>query len=115
MIFNLHEYNVTPDINKREELIIKVENNKIIYNDFNNDDEHIIGEIKKILISYKDDLLHAKDIKCSNYKGGRQKWITINCKEVCNESITLIGNTDNEEMAKLYDRIKNKLIFLLEN
>lgn len=115
MIIYLHEYNVTPDVNKKEELIIKVENGTIMYNGINNESDYMLDEIKKMLISYKNDLLQVKDIKCSNYKGGRQKQLKIHCKEVCDDEINLLGNTNNEDIAKLYGEIRNKLISLLEN
>lgn len=115
MIIYLHEYNVTPDVNKRNELIIKVEDNSITYNDINDENDYLANKIKEMLISYKDTLLHAKDIKFDNSKGGRQKQLSIYCEEICAEKIVLAGNTNNEEIAKLYDEIKNKLISLLEN
>lgn len=114
MIIYLHEYNVVPDMDKKDELILKVEDNKIIYNNLIIENMEKVNEMNKLLLSYKDTLLHLKDIKYSNSKGGRQKQLSIHCDSICCEKIVLLGNTNNEEIANFYSEFKNKVISLLE-
>lgn len=111
----LHEYNVTPDTNKRNELVIKIDNDAIIYDGINKSSEELLDQVKQLLNSHKDALLQSKNIKCSNHKGGRQQQLTIRYDKICDNPIVLIGNTDNAEIATLYNELKDQLISILNN
>lgn len=115
MNLSIHEYNVTPDINEKNKFSIQINNNIITYNDIKIENNEILDKINEILLSYKETLLILKNIHHSNYKGGRQKQLSIYCEDICNEKITLIGNTSNTEIAEFYNTFKNKIISLLEN
>lgn len=94
----LHKYNVTPNIDEKEELVLKIENDTIVYSDIEKENNQLINEIK-----------------ASSCKGGRQKQLSIYCEKDCNKQIVLVGNTDNKKTLKLYDKIKNQIIDLLKN
>lgn len=110
----LSEYNVLPKIEERDILAIKIEENSILLNGKTIDDTTILNKISDLLLSYKKKLLEIKDIKHSNYKGGRQSQLKIVSKEICEGEIFLIGNTSNTEIANFYIEFRNKLINLLK-
>ena len=107
----LYEYNITPNIENRNILLINVEEEKVTYNDKIIEDDSLIEELNEIIDNYKESLLKFNEIPHTNYKGGRQRSLKVN---VDGNVIALIGNTDNNEIANFYNEFKEKIITVIE-
>lgn len=112
MKMNLYEYNVTPNLENRNELLIKLEDSKITYNDKVISDDNIIDNVYEILDEFKQDLVKYSEIEHTNFKGGRQRRLKVTYDDV---EINLIGNTDNNEIANFYNEFKEKILNVINN
>ena len=110
----LYEYNVTPIIEKKDVLSIKIEDCKITYNGKQYESIEKENEVNNLLLSCKEKLLKLKNIEYSSYKGGRQEELRI-CYEADNKETVLMGNTSNAEISKFYNDFKNRVISILDN
>lgn len=110
----LNEYNVTPDIDDRNQVFVKIEDDKIVYGNKIYYNAEMIQRINNLLFSYKESILRIKDVKHSNYKGGRQQILKIHFKEIYDKPIIIFGNTDNEEVSNFYNKLKNEIMSVLE-
>lgn len=103
----IYEYNITPNVENRNELLINVEEDKVTYNDKVIENGELIAELNQIVENNKPTLLDFNEIQHSNYKGGRQRSLKV---EVDGVSIKLIGNTDNNQIANFYNDFKEEII-----
>ena len=58
MKMNLYEYNVTPNLENRNELLIKLEDSKITYNDKVISDDNIIDNVYEIFDELNKEKVH---------------------------------------------------------
>lgn len=111
MKMSLYEYNVTPNIENRNILLINVENDKVVYKDVTIEDNDLIYELKEFIAKNRESLLKYNEIEHSNFKGGRQRILTLNIDDT---EIKLIGNTDNNDIADFYNNFKEELINIID-
>ena len=113
MELNIYEYNVTPNLNERDPFNIQLLDNILRING------KIIEDVKKtiaivnLLEEYKSDIILIASERAGNYKGGRQKCLTVKF-ETDGEIYRVIGNTPSQDMANLYSKIKEKMIKIIE-
>ena len=112
MKIKLMEYNVTPNIDDRNEFNIIVDNEFIMYENQKITDVNKINEIINLLTEYKDIVIKLNNEGISNFKGGRQKFIKIKYED--SEFLEIVGNTPSVEMSNLYSEIKEKIINIIE-
>ena len=76
----------------------------------NDDDKY--NNIIDLIYNNMDDIKKLNMFNINTYKGGLQELITI---QIDSEKYVLIGNTDNQEMKRLYNNIKNKILKIIVN
>ena len=112
MKFKLSEYNVVPNVEERNAFCIQLIDDYLLYNKQKITDNNKIDEIKNMFMQYKDEVIKLNKEHISNYKGGRQKILSIQYEE--GNVLRINGNTPSIEMANLYSDLKNKLISIIE-
>ena len=112
MKLELREYNVTPDIEKRNDFYIRVEDEKIKYNRDVILDKEKISRIFSLLRNYKEDIIKITSEITHNSKGGRQQMMTIQYED--EKPFYLIGNTNREEMSNFYFKLEKEIIDIIK-
>ena len=107
----LYEYNVTPNIENRNILLINVEDDKVTFNDKVIENSKLIEELEEIVANNKNSLLAYNEIPHTNFKGGRQRNLKVNVDDI---EVKLIGNTENNEIANFYNDFKEQIITAIE-
>jgi hypothetical protein len=105
--FVLQEYYVSPNPDKRHEYTIVFENNTINFNGNIINDVDVINSIISIMNEFKERFEKTKTIQYSNYKGGLQENLSFVYDE---ERYSISGNTNSEEINKLYKEFKNAVV-----
>ena len=106
----IYEYNVTPNVNEKNEYSVILINDTLTINGNIIQDKNKILTIKKVLEENKEDIIALANEKAENYKGGRQKSLTVKFDD--NEKLySIIGNTPSKEMETLYTRITNETYY----
>ncbi len=113
MELKIYEYNVTPNVNEKNEFIVLLVNDKLTINGNNIEGENKIFAIKKLLEENKDNIIALSTEKIENYKGGSQKILTVKF-EVDGETYKIIGNTPSQEMSNFYTRIVTEIINIIK-
>ena len=104
MELRIFEYNVTPNVEERNEFGIYLVNDTLTMNGNNVDDENKVFAVKEVLKENKESIITLATGKIENYKGGRQKNLTVKF-DVDGETYRIIGNTPSQEMANFYTKI----------
>ena len=104
-LISILEYNVSRDY--RDRITYLVTNTQIQKNgeEIKEDLTNKISKIKNILNSKASEIEKISNSLQYNFKGGRQKRIHIEFNE---KKYHIIGNTNNEEAVKLYNKIKEE-------
>lgn len=112
MYIRIYEY----DVNKDEKNVLEIEaTSNIIY--FNGNIKNISNSfesknrIRNIINSNIEILENLQNLRISNYKGGRQKQMTIFAN---NKIYNILGNTDNENSVSIYNKLKEEIISIYE-
>ncbi len=112
MEIKIIEYNVARDIEKRDEFGLMVTPDKIIYQGESMTDKIKIDSIYNLIEENKSDIIRLCQERAQNFKGGRQMMFTIKNNDT-DEKYLLIGNTNLEEMANLYSKLKKEIINII--
>ena len=75
-------------------------------------DENKYNEIVKTIDSNIETIKKLNSENINSFKGGLQEIITI---QIDNSNYFAIGNTDNQEMKRLYNKMKEEIINILNN
>ena len=113
MELKLYEYNVTSNVNEKNEFSVLLINDTLTMNGNNIEDENKIFAMKKVLEENKENIITLANGNFENYKGGRQKFLTVKFEEG-GESYRIIGNTPSHEMADFYVRIVTEITNIIE-
>ena len=110
----LHEYNVTPDVTKREEVSIQIAGGTVLYNGKSAQSAEFAEDVEKLIASAKKPLMQCKGLQPASAKGGRQKMLAVTWEELGKDTITLFGNTNNQEVAAFYNELTKRIIAVVE-
>jgi len=110
----LHEYNVTPDVTKRDEVSIQIAGGSVLYNGKIAQSAQFATDMERLIDSAKKPLLQCKGLKPTEVKGGRQMMLAVTSEELGKDTITLFGNTDNPEVSAFYNELKRRVITVVE-
>ena len=107
----LSEYNVAFHAESRRPLHIAISDDEMHvtnYSSKNNYKENLVVA-EKLILDNLEEIQTVSQLNVQNYKGGRQKLITIKYKE---NMYQIIGNTNNERSRNLYNKLKDVLVNL---
>ena len=104
MELRIFEYNVTPNVNEKNEFVILLANDTLVMNGNDMNDESKVVAIKKMLEDNKENIIRLASENAENYKGGRQKNLTVKFDED-GEAFIITGNTPSQEIADFYTKI----------
>ena len=113
MELKIYEYNVTPNANEKNEFGIYLVNDTLTMNGNNVEDENKIFAVKEVLEENKENIITLATGKIENYKGGRQKILTVKF-DVDGETYRIIGNTPSQEMADFYTKIVTEITDIIK-
>ena len=113
MKFKIYEYNVTPNVNEKNEFSVLLVNDTLTMNGNNIDDENKKNTIKKVLEENKENIITLATGNFENYKGGRQKLLTVKFEDD-GEIYKIIGNTPSQEMADFYTRLVTEITNIIK-
>lgn len=113
MELKIYEYNVTPNINERNEFGILLVNDTLTMNGNETNDESKIVVIKKLLEDNKENIIKLAAENPGNYKGGRQKNLAVKFDED-GETFIITGNTPSQETSDFYTKIVTEITNLIE-
>ena len=77
MELNVYEYNVTPNVDEKNEFRILLANDTLTVNGNNVEDENKVLNVKKLLEENKESIIALANGRIENYKGGRQKNLAV--------------------------------------
>ena len=104
MELRIFEYNVTPNVNEKNEFVILLANDTLVMNGNEMNDESKVVAIKKMLEDNKENITRLAVENSENYKGGRQKNLTVKFDND-GENFRIIGNTPSQETSDFYTKI----------
>lgn len=110
----LHEYNVTPDVTKREEVSIQIAGGTVLYNGKRAQSAAFATDMEKLIGSAKKPLMQCKGVQQPTAKGGRQMMLAVTWDELGKDTITVFGNTSNQEVSAFYNELKRRVIAVVE-
>lgn len=110
-LIKIMEYTVSKDNSESTTYLITNTQIQINGEEIKDDLRNKISKIRNILISKAKEIETISNSVQSNYKGGRQKTMNIEFNE---KKYRIIGNTSNEEAAKLYNEITDKIQKIIE-
>ena len=108
----LSEFNVSFRAESRRPLHIAISDDKMhVTNYFSeNNFEGNLKIAEKLILDNLEEIQAVSQLNIQNYKGGRQKLITIKYKE---NMYQIIGNTNNERSRNLYNKLKDVIVTLV--
>ena len=104
MELNVYEYNVTPNVDEKNEFTILLANDTLTVNGNNDEDENKVLNVKKLLEDNKENIIRLAAENAENYKGGRQKNLAVKFDND-GETFRIIGNTPSQEISDFYTKI----------
>ncbi|MBR5662746.1 MAG: hypothetical protein IKX00_03715 [Bacilli bacterium] len=108
MELRIFEYNVTPNVNEKNEFTILMANDTLVMNGNEKNDESKVVAIKKMLEDNKENIIRLAAENAGNYKGGRQKNLAVKFDND-GETFRIIGNTPSQEISDFYTKIVNDI------
>ena len=109
----VYEYNVSPNVAARNEFSIRLVNDELTINGKKIEDEKKVFSVKKVLEENKEEIITLAAKRASNYKGGRQKYLTVKYEDD-GEKYMIVGNNSLNEVADFYTRIVNEIANIIK-
>jgi len=113
MELKVYEYNVTPNVEERNEFGIYLVNDTLTMNGNNVEDGNKVFAVKKVLDENKEKIIALATEKLENYKGGRQELLTVKFEDD-GETYRIVGNTPSHEMADFYAKIVSEITNIIK-
>lgn len=113
MKFSLTEYNVTPNLEERNEFKIGFNGTSLFFNGEEVQDDNKVQEVLNLINSYKEQIINLDTTDIQNYKGGRQKSISIIFDDN-EQTYRVYGSTPDGNSSNLYETIKNSLLEIIK-
>lgn len=110
----LHEYNVTPDVTQRNEVSVQIAGGTVLYNGKRAQSAEFAKDVEKLITSAQKPLMQCKGLQPASTKSGRQKMLAVTWDQLGKDTITIFGNTDNQEISAFYNELTRRVIAVVE-